>query len=110
MTSFGRGRGWYLQNREQGLRRPGGTFCSNDVVKDILNKLSSCDQVTPQLIQEIIDLLTNPTNKESLRYYTGLSLTIIVLLFFNVTFHILERHVTCFGNNPYSTTPLLQSW
>ncbi|XP_032684414.1 uncharacterized protein LOC116850338 isoform X2 [Odontomachus brunneus] len=67
MTSFGRGRGWYLQNREQDLRRPGSISCTNDVVKDILEKLSSYEQVTPQLIQEITDLITSPTNKESLR-------------------------------------------
>ncbi|XP_011150064.1 uncharacterized protein LOC105189564 [Harpegnathos saltator] len=69
MTSFGRGRGWFLQKREQDLRRPGGA-CTNDVVKDILNKLSTygvCEQLSPHMVQEIIDLLTNSNNKNSLR-------------------------------------------
>ncbi|XP_014481312.1 PREDICTED: uncharacterized protein LOC106747862 [Dinoponera quadriceps] len=70
MTSFGRGRGWFLQKKEQGLRRPGGVFCTNDAVKDILNKLSTngtCEQISPQLVQEIIDVMTNASSKENLR-------------------------------------------
>lgn len=79
MTSFGRGRGWSNLNqgdRDQGLRRPGGgTFGSNKIVKDIMDKLvpynprwfPEQESISPQLIQEIIDLLTIAVNEDSLR-------------------------------------------
>lgn len=74
MTSFGRGRGWstHNQDRDQGLRRPGGGAFGNKVVKDIVDKMISYDErkdVSPQLIQEIVDLLTVAVNEDNLRYY-----------------------------------------
>lgn len=111
MTSFGRGRGWSLQKREQELRRPGGLLCTSDVVNDILNRLSShgvCEMVSPQLVQEIIDLMTNPSNKDSLRYFTVVSLATIILLLFSTILYMLGKRVTSFGNNPYSMTLLQQ--
>ncbi|XP_024884570.1 uncharacterized protein LOC112462783 [Temnothorax curvispinosus] len=79
MTSFGRGRGWsnhQSQDRDQGLRRPGGgggggAFGSNKVLKDIVDKLVSHDEregLPPQLIQEIVDLLTVAVNEDNLRH------------------------------------------
>ncbi|XP_029670515.1 uncharacterized protein LOC115239867 [Formica exsecta] len=74
MTSFGRGRGWSIQsqnpNKEQGLRRPGNATCGNNFVKDIIDKIVTYDvheHISPQLIQEITDLLTSAVNKDSLK-------------------------------------------
>ncbi|XP_028050821.1 uncharacterized protein LOC105836270 [Monomorium pharaonis] len=70
MTSFGRGRGWSSLNQDQGLRRPGGGGGSK-ILKDIIDKLVSYDErecVPPQLVQEIVDLLTVAVNEDSLRY------------------------------------------
>lgn len=112
MTSFGRGRGWLLQKREQDLRRPGTILYTNDVVTDILNKLSThgiSELVPPKLIQEIVDLISKLTKKDSLRYCTVFSIcATIVLFFFSAMLYILEKHATCFGSNPYSTTLSLQ--
>ncbi|XP_011049883.1 PREDICTED: uncharacterized protein LOC105143326 [Acromyrmex echinatior] len=77
MTSFGRGRGWsnhqnQNQDKDQGLRRPGGSVSSNNkVLKDIIDKIVSydeCESVSPKLIQDIVDLLTIAINEDSLRY------------------------------------------
>lgn len=68
MTSFGRGRGWVL-NQDQVLRRPGS---ANNVVRDIIDKMSNydiCEHISPQLIQEIADLLTSTFDKSNLKYY-----------------------------------------
>ncbi|XP_011870060.1 PREDICTED: uncharacterized protein LOC105563240 [Vollenhovia emeryi] len=72
MTSFGRGRGWASQDKDQGLRRPGGggTFGNSKVLRDVLDKLVSTDErdtVPPQVIQEIVDLLAVAANEDSLR-------------------------------------------
>ncbi|KAL0099648.1 hypothetical protein PUN28_019800 [Cardiocondyla obscurior] len=78
MTSFGRGRGWssHSQDKEQILRRPGeGSFDSNGstnkILKDILDKLITFDEreiaLPPQLIKEIIQLLTLANNKNCLK-------------------------------------------
>ncbi|XP_050444852.1 uncharacterized protein LOC126848209 [Cataglyphis hispanica] len=72
MTSFGRGRGWSIQNpnKEQVLRRPGSATCGNNFVKDIIDKIVTYDiheHISPQLIQEITDLLTSAVNKDSLK-------------------------------------------
>jgi len=76
MTSFGRGRGWsnhQSQDKDQGLRRPGGSASSNNkILKDIIDKIVSydeCESVSPKLIQDIVDLLTIAINEDSLRYY-----------------------------------------
>jgi len=74
MTSFGRGRGWSTQNqdRDQVLRRPGGGAfgTNNKILKDIIDKMVSyeCESVPPQLIQDIVDLLTIAVNEDNLRY------------------------------------------
>jgi len=74
MTSFGRGRGWSTQSqdKDQGLRRPGGgLFGTSKVLKDITDKIASCDEhesIPPQLIQEIVDLLTIAVNEDNLRH------------------------------------------
>lgn len=93
MTSFGRGRGWATQSqdRDQSLRRPGGnSFGTNKVLKEIVDKLVSYDEresMSPQLIQEIVDLLTVAINEDSLRYreLQSLSLMIVVSACPNVT-------------------------
>ncbi|XP_029176242.1 uncharacterized protein LOC114944491 [Nylanderia fulva] len=69
MTSFGRGRGWSSLNKEQTLRRPGDTAYTN-TVKDIIDKVATYDTrecISPQLIQEIIDLLIGTINKDNLK-------------------------------------------
>lgn len=78
MTSFGRGRGWSSQNhnKEQSLRRPGIATFGNNVVKDIIDKITTYDiyeyaTISPQLIQEITDLLTSAVNKDNLKYYNN---------------------------------------
>ncbi|XP_011700099.1 PREDICTED: uncharacterized protein LOC105457238 isoform X2 [Wasmannia auropunctata] len=84
MTSFGRGRGWSTQGQDQGLRRPGGGGGGggmldtnkvegqhNKIQKDIMDKIVSYDDrdnIPPQLIQEIVDLLTVAVNEDSLRH------------------------------------------
>lgn len=70
MTSFGRGRGWSFRNEEQCLRRPGNSIYGKNVVKDIIDKIDTYDiheYISPQLIQEITDLLTSAINKDSLK-------------------------------------------
>lgn len=74
MTSFGRGRGWSSQNynKEQSLRRPGIATFGNNAVKDIIDKITTYDiyeyaTISPQLIQEITDLLTSAVNKDNLK-------------------------------------------
>lgn len=50
----------------------GGAFGSNKVLKDIIDKIVSydeCKSVLPQLIQDIVDLLTIAVNEDSLKYY-----------------------------------------
>lgn len=74
MTSFGRGRGWSMQNpnKEQGLRRPGDATYGNNIVKDIIDKVATYDireYISPQLMQEITDLLISTVNKDNLKYY-----------------------------------------
>lgn len=72
MTSFGRGRGWSsLQDKDQVLRRPGelaSRFTVYGVAKDIIDKIDACDvpreDMSPQLIQEITDLLAIAANKD----------------------------------------------
>lgn len=78
MTSFGRGRGWSSQNynKEQSLRRPGIATFGNNAVKDIIDKITTYDiyeyaTISPQLIQEITDLLTSAVNKDNLKYYNN---------------------------------------
>lgn len=69
MTSFGRGRGWSMLKKEQPLRRPGDTTYSN-TVKDVIDKVVTYDTreyISPQLIQEIIDLLIDAVNKDNLK-------------------------------------------
>ncbi|CAL1686867.1 unnamed protein product [Lasius platythorax] len=72
MTSFGRGRGWSMQNpnKEQGLRRPGDATYGNNIVKDIIDKVATYDireYISPQLMQEITDLLISTVNKDNLK-------------------------------------------
>lgn len=75
MTSFGRGRGWSTLNQDRGdqsLRRPGGSVFGSKVVKNIVDKMVTYDEregVSPQQIQEIVDLLTVAVNEDNLRYY-----------------------------------------
>lgn len=69
MTSFGRGRGWSMLNKDQPLRRPGDSAYSN-TVKNIIDKVATYDTreyISPQLIQEIIDLLIGTINKDNLK-------------------------------------------
>lgn len=45
---------------------------NNKVLKDIIDKIVSydeCESVLPQVIQDIVDLLTVAVNEDSLRYY-----------------------------------------
>lgn len=79
MSSFGRGRAWSSQNqnphKEQSLRRPGITTYDNDIVKDIIDRITFYDIydehaiILPRIIQEIADKLTSTVNKDSLKYY-----------------------------------------
>lgn len=112
MTSFGRGRGWSMLKKEQPLRRPGDTTYSN-TVKDVIDKVVTYDTreyISPQLIQEIIDLLIDAVNKDNLKYYRfsfGFSET-TVLSFFNTKLQISGIHAIIFGSKLYFMSHLLQ--
>ncbi|EZA59946.1 hypothetical protein DMN91_000381 [Ooceraea biroi] len=74
MTSFGRGRGWLIEknpSKEQILRRPGdASNRGNNIVQDITNKIAGYDirePVSPQLIQEVADLMTSAFNRGALK-------------------------------------------
>lgn len=85
MTSFGRGRGWVIQTqtKDQILRRPGGT--ANNIVRDITDKIINYDvrqHISPQLIQEITDLMTSTFDKNNIKYYTFFLRDLLCLLYF----------------------------
>lgn len=72
MTSFGRGRGWSAHSQDQNLRRPSGVLGTNKIVRDIMDKIVSCDEnecLSSQLMNEIVDLLIVAYKEENLRYY-----------------------------------------
>lgn len=115
MTSFGRGRGWSSQNqnpsKEQSLRRPGIATYGNNIVKDIIDKITTYDMyeyatISPQLIQEITDLLISGVNKDGLKYrIRGTKILLNTLggenyfiLFFNTKLQISETHAMIFGS------------
>lgn len=119
MTSFGRGRGWSIQsqnpNKEQGLRRPGNATCGNNFVKDIIDKIVTYDvheHISPQLIQEITDLLTSAVNKDSLKYYSKdsslIGSRVVISSFFNTKLQISGIHAIIFGNKLHFMTHLPQ--
>lgn len=109
MTSFGRGRGWSIQNpnKEQVLRRPGNATYGNNFVKDIIDKIVTYDiheHISPQLIQEITDLLTSAVNKDSLKYYSkdsSLGSGAVISSFFNTKLQISGIHAIIFGSKLY---------
>ncbi|KYM98695.1 PREDICTED: uncharacterized protein LOC108777428 [Cyphomyrmex costatus] len=72
MTSFGRGRGWSSQNqsqdKDQGLRRPGGSTSSNNkVLKDIIEKITLYNENEDSLIEDIMKLLIIVIKEDNLR-------------------------------------------
>ncbi|KAL6262491.1 hypothetical protein P5V15_007575 [Pogonomyrmex californicus] len=71
MTSFGRGRGWSAHSQDQNLRRPSGVLGTNKIVRDIMDKIVSCDEnecLSSQLMNEIVDLLIVAYKEENLRH------------------------------------------
>lgn len=86
----------------------GGAFGSNKVLKDIIDKIVSydeCKSVLPQLIQDIVDLLTIAVNEDSLKYYEfpfGSPATVISARS-NAKLQISDTCATLFGSRLYTT-------
>lgn len=86
----------------------GGAFGSNKVLKDIIDKIVSydeCKSVLPQLIQDIVDLLTIAVNEDSLKYYEfpfGSPATVISARS-NAKLQISDTYATLFGSRLYTT-------
>lgn len=86
----------------------GGAFSSDKVLKDIIDKIVSydeCKSVLPQLIQDIVDLLTIAVNEDSLKYYEfpfGGPATVVSARS-NAKLQISDTYATLFGSRLYTT-------